>query len=73
MISFTDNLFKRAPRIIKMDKPWIQSLTACQRLTAECVYVPARPWQSASFRYRLRCAWLVFTGRADALVWSGGQ
>jgi hypothetical protein len=34
-------------------------------------YVPARPlgWQSWTIRWK--AAWLVFTGRADALVWEG--
>lgn len=26
-----------------------------------------------SFRWRLFCAWEVFTGRADAVKWPGGQ
>lgn len=30
---------------------------------------PARPYGYFSLRSRLRLAWLVFTGRADALVW----
>lgn len=32
-------------------------------------WVPARPLGL----YRLRAAWLVFTGRADAVSWPGGQ
>ncbi len=34
-------------------------------------WVPCRPegWWGLSLRLRLRCAWLVFTGRADVLVW----
>lgn len=38
-------------------------------------WVAARPmgWQGLSLRTRLRCAWLVFTGRADVLQWEGGQ
>lgn len=32
---------------------------------------PARPlgFQGLFLRQRLRCAWLVFTGKADALKW----
>ena len=30
---------------------------------------PARPLGYPSFRYRLKAAWLVFTGRADAVTW----
>lgn len=35
------------------------------------VWVPARPCGFYSIGNRLRCAWLVFTGRADAVVWPG--
>jgi hypothetical protein len=36
-------------------------------------WVAARPlaWQGLSFRRRLRAAWMVFTGRWDALRWEG--
>jgi hypothetical protein len=36
-------------------------------------WVPARPRGYPSFLTRLRLAWMVFTGRADALVWPEGQ
>ncbi len=32
-------------------------------------WVPVRPEGFGSIWYRLRATWLVFTGRADALVW----
>lgn len=32
-------------------------------------YVPARPISFYSIKYRLKATWLVFTGKADALVW----
>ena len=32
-------------------------------------WVPLRSEGFASWRERVRAAWLVFTGRADALVW----
>ena len=36
-------------------------------------WIAARPlgWQGLCLRKRLRCAWLVFTGRADVLQWEG--
>lgn len=34
-------------------------------------WVPARPAGNPSFWSRIRCAWAVFTGRADALKWPG--
>jgi hypothetical protein len=36
-------------------------------------WVPARPLGFQSFFSRVRCTWLVFTGKADALVWPEGQ
>lgn len=37
------------------------------------VWVPARPEGFSSWSYRLKAAWLVFTGKADALIWPGNQ
>lgn len=36
-------------------------------------YVPARPEGFSSLTYRIQATWLVWTGRADALVWPAGQ
>ncbi len=32
-------------------------------------WAPARPLGFFSIGNRLKCAWLVFTGKADALIW----
>lgn len=34
-------------------------------------WVPLRPVGYPSIRHRLKAAWLVLTGRADAVVWPG--
>lgn len=34
-------------------------------------WVPARPLGFASPLHRVKAAWLVFTGKADALKWDG--
>ena len=34
-------------------------------------YVPARPIGFDSFRNRIKAAWMVFLGKADAIVWIG--
>ncbi len=34
-------------------------------------WVAARPYGFQSFGERLRATWLVFTGKADALKWTG--
>lgn len=36
-------------------------------------YMPCRPLGFQSFIERCRAALLVFTGRADAVIWPGGQ
>ena len=36
-------------------------------------WVPARPLGFCSIGNRVRCAWMVFTGKADAVTWDGGQ
>lgn len=37
------------------------------------VWHPARPIGWCSLGNRVRCAWLVFHGKADALVWPGDE
>ncbi len=32
-------------------------------------WVPARPLGLFSFHWRLKLAWMVFTGKADAFTW----
>ena len=36
-------------------------------------WVPARPLGMMSFWSRFRPAWLVFTGKADAVIWPANQ
>jgi hypothetical protein len=37
------------------------------------MWIPARPLGLYSIVNRFKLAWLVFTGKADVLVWPGGQ
>lgn len=37
------------------------------------VWVPARPEGLYSIGNRIKAAWLVFTGKADAVIWPGDQ
>lgn len=50
------------------------ALDAGVRLRDGCL-VPARPidWKYRTWRERIRDAWAVFTGKADAFRWPGGQ
>jgi len=36
-------------------------------------WVPCRTEGYPSWKHRFKCAWLVFTGRADALTWPEDQ
>lgn len=36
-------------------------------------FIPARPINHRIFWVRVKSAWLVLTGRADAVVWPGNQ
>lgn len=36
-------------------------------------YYPGRPIGLDTIGNRVRCAWMVFTGRADAVIWPEGQ
>ena len=42
---------------VKIDKSWI----------------PARPIGAFGINNRFKAAWLVFTGKADAVIWPGNQ
>lgn len=59
--------------------PNIWTLEGLTRSVRECStqidgkYMPARPLGFATIGSRIRLAAMVFTGRADALIWPGGQ
>lgn len=63
-----------------MNTPAVYTPESLQRRTANLKaglpdgrWVAARPygWQGLSVKARLRAAWMVFTGRWDALRWEG--
>ena len=59
----------RLPGICYMSRPWLAMVGSNETQLPNGQWVPARaePFYSATQRWR--AAWLVFTGRADALVW----
>jgi hypothetical protein len=65
------------PNIIKMTQDWVDSLDENQMgieiTKGYAIWVPKRTEGFPSAWQRLRAAWLVFTGRADALIWFGEQ
>lgn len=63
---------KKTPSILQLSDV-IQSINHTSVFLAGNKWVPARSLGFSSFRYRCRAAWLVFTGKADALIWPGDQ
>ncbi|MBN22697.1 MAG: hypothetical protein CL678_15540 [Bdellovibrionaceae bacterium] len=63
----------------KMKYPGLYTLTGLRTMNDCKTYcdgegwVPARPLGYPSLRNRIRIAWMVFTGKADAIVWPGNQ
>ncbi len=66
--------FEKSPNIyaIHSIRDMIQSPTQCTVFLGGQHHM-ARPIGDRYLKTRLRAAWLVFTGRADAVVWGGGQ
>jgi hypothetical protein len=60
---------KNAPNIIKLEN--LYSSTDCSQACIDGKWVPARPCGFYSIGNRAKAAWLVFTGKADALLWPG--
>ena len=60
----------KAPSIIYLTPEWVKMITETHAYFSEIGYVPARP---IGFASRIKAAWLVLIGKADALVWPGDQ
>ena len=62
---------KKAPNIVNL-RSVLDSVNSTQT-EINGNWVPARPLGFYSIGYRLKAAWLVFTGQCDALKWPKGQ
>lgn len=55
----------------------VESLMQSVRSVSVCRdgdnWMPGRPLGYPSFISRCKCAWAVFTGKADAVIWPGDQ
>jgi hypothetical protein len=51
----------------------MRSIQSCATATKQGRWVPARPINYQHLALRLKAAWLVLRGRADAVVWPDGQ
>ena len=61
----------QAPNFVKFEKIVQGHYDDCQAEVEKGKWAPARPLGYDSFRSRLRLAWMVFTGKCDALKWPG--
>jgi len=61
----------KAPTIYSL-KGLLKSIQNCEA-EIDGKWVPARPVGYYSLRHRVKAAWLVFTGEADAVTWPGNQ
>ena len=69
-------MMKKAPSLWRLgDLPGIWEVADMAPTMAEIdhKWVTARPLGYYSLSNRIKLSWLVFTGRADALIWPGGQ
>lgn len=64
---------RKFPAVIHMSPRWVRSLNECMAEYEPGKWGPARPLALDYFYLRWKAAWLVFTGRADALLWPGRQ
>ena len=58
---------KKSPKVWRLPTLLreVSKVSAC----VDGEYVPSRPVGFHSFGNRIRCAWLVFVGSADAVIW----
>ena len=59
------------PNIIHMSPAWDSSLNECQSQLLDGRWVPTRALGWGGIVNRIKATWLVWTGRADALIWPG--
>ena len=73
---------KKAPQLWKLqDLPGMKKVAnEIPTITEVCIdidgykyWMPARPLGDYSIINRIKLAWMVFTGKADALIWPGNQ
>lgn len=62
---------KKAPNILRFDDVDTTEPMPIAKINDK--WVPARPVGYFSFRWRLKLAYMVFTGKADAFVWPEDQ
>lgn len=66
-----DKLFSWAPTLYTLGALARATNNGTQAGLPDGRWVPARSMGDYSLANRFHCAWLVFTGRADAVTWPG--
>jgi hypothetical protein len=64
---------RKAPTIYPLARLLKDTVNPTCQVEIDGQWLPARPEGFFSLRSRLNAAWVVFTGRADAVVWPGNQ
>lgn len=62
---------KKNPTIWKLKDLMSQAVTMTARI--DNMWQPCRPIGPTWLSNRIKAAWLVFTGKADAVIWPAGQ
>lgn len=62
---------KKAPNIWRLRDLFVAANGSQAEIEGR--WVPARPLGFYGVTHRFRAAWMVFTGKADAVVWPGNQ
>ncbi len=65
------NKEKKCPSIWKLED--LLTVTASLSTEINQRWVPMRPMRGIGVKDRIKAAWLVFTGKADAVIWPEGQ
>lgn len=74
LVTDGDLAYRKAPSIHSLEHLRSNELTQCSSKSPGFdYYVPARPEGYSSLRHRIKVAWEVFTGRADAVRWPQNQ
>lgn len=66
-------MLNTAPTLMELDNLVAYASDGSCRTLINGEWVAARPYGRFSLLNRIKCAWLVFTGRADAVTWPGDQ
>lgn len=60
---------RQAPNLVPIEKLLVPEWAWVDQQEINGKWYPARPLGMDTIGHRLKCAWLVFTGKYDVLVW----